>query len=102
MGADRCRDIGIGEGAVWVPDCGKGVIFKVDPGSERVVLTLSVEMFTNEGSIGVGEGAVWVMTPERGGKTLTRLNAATGDVEATIALPGERDGSARLQWRRCG
>lgn len=26
-----CRDIGIGEGAVWVPDCGKGVIYKVDP-----------------------------------------------------------------------
>src|SRR4051794_27895042 len=28
-GGGPCRDIGIGEGAVWVPDCGKGVIFKV-------------------------------------------------------------------------
>ena len=82
-----CRDIGIGEGAVWVPDCGKGVIYKVDPLTDKIALTIPVDMFTSEGSIGVGEGSVWVLTPERGGRTLTRLNARTGDVEADIALP---------------
>lgn len=55
-------------------------------------------MFTNEGSIGVGEGSVWVLTPERGGRTLTRLNARTGEVEADIALPWS--GTAVLVFER--
>ena len=82
-----CRGVGVGEGAIWVPDCGKGVIYKVDPATNKVVSTISVDMFTYEGSIGVGEGAVWVVTPERGDRTLTRFNAANGEAEATIALP---------------
>jgi virginiamycin B lyase len=82
-----CRNIAFGEGSVWVPDCGKGVIYKLDPRTNTVALTITADMFSTDGSIGVGEGSVWVITAERGERTLTRFNASTGDVEATIALP---------------
>jgi virginiamycin B lyase len=87
-----CREIAVGEGAVWVPDCGRGVIYKVDPASLRVKLQIDTDMFTSEGSIGVGHGAVWVITADPGERTLTRYSAATGETLAEILLPGAGSG----------
>ena len=89
----RQRGITVGEGAVWVPDVGKGVIFKVDPATNMVVAEFSAQMLTTQGGlIGAGEGAIWVVTTENLEKTLTRLNAGDGVVEAKIPLPSSGAG----------
>jgi DNA-binding beta-propeller fold protein YncE len=79
------RGLATGEGAVWIPDARTEQIFKFDPIAKKVVLTLPVAFSGTEGSIGVGEGAVWITAR---GNVLTRFNAATGAVEATIKLDG--------------
>ena len=84
---DRYRGIATGEGAVWVPDMASSSIYKVDPHSNRVVLTIPTDIFGSAGSIGVGAGSVWVVTFEDHNKTLTRYSAATAAVEAQVKLP---------------
>lgn len=86
------RGIGIGEGAVWVPDSGTQTIYKVDPSANKVVKEISADFYGSEGSIGVGEGAIWVITQEEGDRTLTRFNAASGEVQAKILLPSSGAG----------
>jgi len=87
-----CRNIAIGEGAIWVPDCGSGTVYKVDPSGNAMLLTIAADMFSREGSIGVGEGALWVVTADAGERTLTRFDAVTGTSLAEIRLPGSSSG----------
>lgn len=37
---DKYRGIAIGEGAVWIPDVGNSVIYKVDPETNQVAMTI--------------------------------------------------------------
>jgi streptogramin lyase len=81
------RSVGIGEGAVWVADCGSKVVYKVDPNANKVVKEISTEFYGCEDvMIAVGEGSLWMIT-EIGDTTLTRFNAESGAVEANISLP---------------
>lgn len=83
---DKYRGIGIGEGAVWVPDLGSSSIYKIDPKSNQVVMNIPTDIFGGGGSIGIGEGSVWVVTFDSHDKTLTRYNAQNGAEEAKIPL----------------
>ena len=74
----RQRRVAVGEGAVWIPDVGKGVVFKIDPESDAVVAEIPVNMLSTQGSI---ENCRKIQRPER---------RATGI-----------DYSAR-RWGRCG
>jgi virginiamycin B lyase len=85
--ADKYRGIAVGEGAVWLPDMASSTIHKIDPQSNKVVMSIPTDIFGSQGNIGIGEGAVWVVTFEDHDKTLTRYNAASGAVEARVALP---------------
>ncbi len=84
---NKYRAIAVGEGAVWVPDMGSSTVYKVDPGTNKVAMKIPTDIFGGDGSIGVGAGSVWVITFDNHNKTVTRYNAATGAVEARIALP---------------
>jgi len=82
------RPIVAGEGAVWIPDRRRGVIIKVDPGNNRVVQEIPAQILYRQSKLGVGEGSIWVVTASGGfEKVVTRFNASTGAVEASIALP---------------
>jgi streptogramin lyase len=83
----RLREISAGEGAVWVPDVGLGLIHKVDPGRMVVVAQFPADMLSMQAMIGVGEGAVWVVTAQNLERVLTRFDADTGAVDALIELP---------------
>lgn len=85
--SDKYRGIAIGEGAVWIPDAGNSVIYKVDPQTNTVVLAVPTFIVGSAGSIGVGAGAVWVVTFDDHNKTLTRYDPGTGAQVAQIALP---------------
>ena len=85
--ADKYRGIAIGEGAVWIPDVGNSVIYKIDPQSNAVVLTIPTFIVGAAGSIGVGAGSLWVITFDDHDKSLTRYDPETGAEQARIALP---------------
>jgi streptogramin lyase len=84
---DKYRGIAIGEGGVWVPDVGNSVIYKIDPQTNAVTLTIPTFIVGSAGNIGVGAGSIWVVTFESHDKTLTRYNPDTGVQEALIPLP---------------
>lgn len=85
----RNRGIAIGEGAIWLPDTGTQTIFKIDPTTHDVLLTIPVAMasMSHEGSMGVGEGSVWITTQGGGESWLARFSAETGAEEARITIP---------------
>jgi virginiamycin B lyase len=82
------RGIAMGEGALWLPDVGAGMIHRFDPASSTVTLSFPAKLGDREGSIGVGEGSVWVTDK----LLLTRFNAVSGAEEAKIELPGDGAG----------
>jgi streptogramin lyase len=84
---DKYRGIAIGEGGVWVPDVGNSVIYKIDPQTNAVTLTIPTFIVGSAGNIGVGAGSIWVVTFDSHDKTLTRYNPDTGVREALIQLP---------------
>jgi len=85
--SQKQRKIAVGEGAVWVPDVGADMVFKIDPATNAVVGSFPVDMLSTQGSIGVGEGSIWIVSAEGFEKTLVRLDSVTGVQQAAIALP---------------
>jgi streptogramin lyase len=83
----KYRGIAIGEGAVWVPDVGSQIIFKVDPQKNQVVSKISADISDSEGSIGVGAGSVWAVTGVGSKLKLTRYDAKSGTEQTNITLP---------------
>jgi streptogramin lyase len=86
-GAGPCRNIVAGEGAVWVPDCGFGQIYRIDPQTNAVTGRIEVDLFSQDGTVSVGEGSIWVISAEDGERTLVRFDALTGEEQAKIPLP---------------
>jgi virginiamycin B lyase len=80
------RSMAVGEGAIWVPDFDRGVIYKIDPQTNHVVKRIAADMVGHGGSIGAGLGAVWVVT---GGSNneLSRFSAESGAEDAKVPLP---------------
>jgi streptogramin lyase len=89
---DKYRGLGVGEGAVWVPDIGAATIYKIDPARNEVVLKISASLVGAEGQIAAAFGSVWVVTAENGNKLLTRYSSGDGAVQAQIDLPSRSAG----------
>jgi virginiamycin B lyase len=92
MELDRYRGIAVGEGAVWLPDMASSSIYKIDPATNTVTLTIATDIFGGRGNIAASHGSVWVVTFDNRDKRLTRYNALTGVQEAMIDLPGPGTG----------
>jgi streptogramin lyase len=79
-----------GEGAVWVADSRGRTIYKVDPKTNLVVMTIPADFPVTTaaaGEIGVGEGSVWAITGSSSDQILRRYSSQTGVEQATIPLP---------------
>jgi streptogramin lyase len=80
----------IGEGAVWATEYTGQTIYKIDPNTNLIVMTISAD-FPEIGNappeIGVGEGSVWAITGSVSNPVLRRYSAQTGAEQATIQLP---------------
>lgn len=83
--------VAIGEGSVWVLDADDKTISQIDLESREIVRTFSASSTPTD--IAVGAGAVWVGNaggPEQDGllpQSVSRLDPASGLVDATIELP---------------
>src|SRR5580700_3437359 len=56
----------VGEGAIWVPDIERSMIYKIDPQANQVVKEITADLIGGRGpggkfAIAVGEGAVWAI-----------------------------------------
>ena len=85
--------IAAGEGAVWVPDSGRGMLYKIDPRTNQVVKKLPADLPSRAKGIGAGGGSVWAITGASA-RALKRYSAETGIEEATVALPSLGTGIA--------
>jgi hypothetical protein len=95
--------IALGEGAVWVPDHGRSMIYKIDPKANQVVKEIAADLLGGGilgpragDAIAVGEGTVWEITNNN---ELRRYSAQGGTQEAVIpchpAVQGSSSPSAR-------
>ena len=75
--------IALGGGAVWVGGA-NGQVWKLDPVTGSGLLTLRV--VPDVSGVAFGEGSLWVTSFDR--KELVRVNPATGEVQARVALHG--------------
>ena len=85
--------VSFGQGAVWVLNADDQTISRVDPGT-NAVRTLGIGAIPTD--VAAGAGGVWVGNGGKLGRSLfagstatalTRLDAATGAVRATVSLP---------------
>lgn len=88
--------LALGEGAVWVPDHGRSMIYKIDPKTNRVAKEIPGDLLGGgalgpraKDGIGIGEGAVWAITDN---KELRRNSAEGGNQEAAVSLPSHSSG----------
>ena len=86
----------VGEGAIWVPDPGRSMIYKIDPGTNQVAKEIPADLLGSGGrfqagkdAIAVGVGAVWAITSNN---ELRRYSAEGGTQEAAISLPSRSSG----------
>jgi DNA-binding SARP family transcriptional activator/streptogramin lyase len=75
--------IALGGDAVWVGGA-NGQVWKLDPVTGSGLLTLRV--VPDVSGVAFGEGSLWVTSFDR--KELVRVNPATGEVQARVALHG--------------
>jgi YVTN family beta-propeller protein len=87
------ESIGVGFGAVWVPNSADGTVSRIDPATAVVTATFpvsgrnpSVHLGTAGVGVAVAEGALWV-TDEYNGRLL-RLNPSTGRITQEVELGG--------------
>ena len=84
----------VGEGAVWVPDTDRSMIYKIDPKTNQVAKEIPIDVLGAVGipgrsGIAVGEGAVWAITSNN---ELRRYSAEGGAQEAAVSLPSHSSG----------
>jgi DNA-binding beta-propeller fold protein YncE len=78
--------------AVWVYNPGTGIVTRIDPASNRTVVTIPVESECREcgygGDVAIGQGSVWVSNYIDG--TIARIDPQMNKVVATIHTKGGR------------
>ena len=84
----KLRGFQIGNDAVWLPDIAADLVFKVDPASNEVTMSVPVAMDRGAGTIGVGLGSLWVVADGADPNLLLRMDDKTGAEQAKIHLPG--------------
>ncbi len=85
-----CSGLAVGFGSLWVPSCGDKSVVRVDPMTGAVQATIPAGPADSEGGITTGAGSVWLVTSAKdaeGDGELTRIDAATNKVVATIKIP---------------
>jgi len=86
----------VGEGAVWLPDAGRSMIYKIDPRTNQVAKEIQADLLGGAGwqvksqdAIAVGEGAVWAISSNN---ELRRYSTEDGTQVAAVSLPSRSSG----------
>jgi len=81
-----CGVMATGFGAVWVANCGDASVYRVDSRTMAVTALIPTGLADPEGelSLAAGAGSIWVLTDRLG--VLSRIDPATNQVVAQIAV----------------
>jgi hypothetical protein len=90
VGATGLAGIALGAGSVWASDPSDGLVWRIDPGPQRLTRTVSVSTGTTD--ITFGRGSVWTTNFIAG--TSSRISPATNAVTLTRSLAGTPQGIA--------
>jgi virginiamycin B lyase len=81
---DGPRSIAIGTNAVWVVVDSAPVVYRIDPATNLVKLSVSLDSFGYAVAADPATGAVWALTTAH----VERIDPASNTVTATIPIPG--------------
>jgi streptogramin lyase len=80
-------DVDVGYGGVWLT--GRGVLKRIDPGTNRVVAMIPTPLAADRfASVAFGEGSVWVTSGSRAQGVVYRVDPAANRVSAAVEVPG--------------
>ncbi|WP_242124880.1 YncE family protein [Sphingobium sp. Sx8-8] len=84
-----CGAMAIASGSLWVADCAKGAVVRIDLRTAAVIATIPTGIANPQGELNVvaGAGSVWVASDGKG--VVSRIDPATNAVAATVSVdPG--------------
>lgn len=90
-----CGAMAIDRGALWVADCDRHAVLRIDLASAKVTDSVATGIANGEGELNVvaGAGAIWVASDAKG--AISRIDPATRAVIATIAVDAD---TTYLAW----
>jgi branched-chain amino acid transport system substrate-binding protein len=88
VGASFLLDLALGAGSVWVTAPEEGVVWRIEPGPERITRTISVGRGVT--TISFANGALWAANFVDG--TVSRIDPRTNSVTRTTAIFGTPQG----------
>jgi YVTN family beta-propeller protein len=83
-------DVLVSDGAVWVANATQGTVSRIDPATSTV--TSTVHVVSSPVRLAAGFGSIWVAHSDPSGETVSRINARTAQLVATIPLPATAPG----------
>lgn len=87
--AHPCGAMAIAEGSLWVADCQRGTVNRIDMRKAKVVARIATGIADRSGELNVvaGAGSIWVASDAKG--MIARVDPATNTVVASIPVdPG--------------
>ncbi len=80
-----CSGLAIGFGSLWVPNCGTGMLTRVDLKTGKIAASIKTGVANSEGGIAVSTDSVWMLT--KPDSTLARIDPLANRIVAEIPLP---------------
>ena len=80
-----CSGLAIGFGSLWVPNCGTGMLTRVDLKTGKVGTSIKTGVANSEGGIAISTDSVWMLT--KPDSTLARIDPLANRIVAEIPLP---------------
>lgn len=83
-----CGTMALAFGSLWVANCRGGEVYRIDPETTAVVMTIPVGLGPS-GELNIVAGAGYIWAPSETAGTISKIDPATNSVVATIAVaPG--------------
>ncbi len=80
-----CSGLAVGFGTLWVPNCGNGMLMRVDLKTGKVTASIQTGVANLEGGIAVSADSVWMLT--KADSTLARIDPLSNRIVAEVPLP---------------
>lgn len=80
-----CSGLAVGFGSLWVPNCGDGMLTRLDLKSGKLGPSIQTGVANSEGGIAVSADSVWIMS--KPDSTLARVDPLSNKIVAEIPLP---------------
>jgi hypothetical protein len=95
-----CQALGVSTDAVWA--CGKALVQRIDPTTNRVAQTFELDVSRLQGHAAFSDDKIWLLAAD--GQSLLPIDSATGEVGTPLPLDvpcADLAGSGETVWAVC-